>query len=263
MDETVFPPPKLTPEVVSKAPSANNQRRLSPEVVEEIWHAWRATNNISALAVKFGVSRQTIHNLVLRGLPSQDIPSFLERRKAEVAGTVVQSPAGRRAVDAAKKDVEERRALKTRATDRVFVKAVETWDQAFEETHQVVSGLKSLIRVCLGHIKTAARGAKLGRLEVWRDREGMVHYEVLPATYDEIVAATRDLSVAVENLRKIEAFLFDKPTAHLKVEGAPFQPGWLTLTEEQIAAIEETGQLPDGFSFEALFGQRRQIEAKK
>ena len=209
---------------------SNKGRRFTHEEWDAMYHAWKGgERNKTRLAERFHCSEDTVHKFVLKGLPVNEWPSFLDRLRLE-------------------QSVSE----KTQAKIAESIAKVVTDDYAKIKEESLVI-LRQFRLVCTHQV-----------IKLQKTLEGMpmtrqvVHYSVdakgnpvrktieRPLDAVETASVARSLSSAIAQASKMESLWLGGPTE--RIENIPESE---KLSEAEIDYVNEhEGAMPPGMTFE-------------
>jgi hypothetical protein len=223
------------------APKAKNGRRITRELYDAMWEAWRdGDRKVSTLTKIFGLNPATSHRIVKLGLPTLGWPSLNERSKSW---------------DGAKLQAD------SLAAAAAFQEVRSQWDISKSDNLKLAAFSKNSIAKAMQKCADAVGSMKFVKYRRVLDRNVTPHVWTTietPMNGLEISEALKTLATAIKEIGLFEAFwLGGQPNQ----DGQPTNPfaGWNKLTPDQINYIATTGQLPPGVTDEMLWGSATKI----
>lgn len=208
-------------------------KRVSQETYEGIWEAWKkGMRTKRALMVAFNVNHSTITRLVDRGYPNRGWKSIRKRWEEYEEEQHVEQQRLMIAQQAAMQD---------------------KWDEAKKENLGLLRAAKVATARMVKAMVEACERITFTRTKRYKNKAGDWVEEEVPLQGGALAAAMLRMAQAIDILQTKEAFWLGGPTEVKELRGGPFAR-WMELTPEQLAFIEEHGQLPEGVTEEDLLG---------
>lgn len=204
--------------------------RVTQQLYDAMWKAYDGGMTVKRdLAKLFGLSDQTIRRVVDEGYPSRGMVALKQRAK-EKLHTEVQ----------AEQIVRAKAALDV----------ADEWQQAREHNLNLIRAAKGGVAKMVQAWFQQMDNVRWVRERRYKDAKG--NYQTIEVGLTAADAARIGLQIAQAGdiFLKMEALQMGKPTENLNVTA----PGWLTMSDDQVAHIISTGQLPPGVTDEQLFG---------
>jgi hypothetical protein len=214
---------------------SNKGRRFSHEEWDAMYHCWKSgERNKTRLAAKFHCSEDTVHKFVLKGLPVNNWPSFLDRLRLE-------------------QNVSEQTQAKI--ADSIAKDITDAYGKVKEESLVI---LRQFRLVCTHQV------VKLQKtLETMPMTRQAVHYSVndkgepvrktveRPLDAVETAGVARALSGAITAANKMESLWLGGPTE--RIENIPESEKLSQADLDYINTHE--GELPPGMTIEQLIAK--------
>lgn len=216
--------------------NAKHGKRLSFELYEAMWQAYRdGRRSKSSLQRQFNVGYETASRVVDLGYPDRGWLALKDRAAQWDEAKIIASQQA--SVEQAKQ-------------------ALSDYQQARTDNLNLIKASKAAIAKLVRKALNSVESASFTKVRRRKNKNGDYVDVDMPPSAFEMADALRTIAQAVKDLGAHESFWLGGPTERSEVNVSGVQQGWLSLSEEQLEYIVNSGgELPPGVSEEQLFGK--------
>ena len=231
----------LAPDSVATTPDSpklksKHARRVTEAEYYAVYEDWKIGElKLNQLARKHGLSWMAVRDMVVIGKKQMGLCSFEDRLKAEKKGGLND-------------------AQVAQVTAIVASAALDEWEKAKEEDVKLLTVAKAILHRLMMTFVREIPGVTFTRKRREKDKNGAWHTIDVPLDGLEAACVADRLATFLDKMIKAECLILGKPTERIEqVTGQ--QGGVLSLTDQQLEQLGESGILPPGVSDDVLFGR--------